>query len=119
MKTAKPVAAEKPKMEKATKIVKAVTAKPIKKKGVVANAAAATGKSGRISKKTLLRGKGLLKKKKVQLRFGIDCTNIAEDSIMDVVDFVSILNNPPPHTFTATHQINFSLAYRKNTFKSI
>lgn len=87
---AKP-AAEAPKTEKVEKdpkAVKAVAAKPAKKKGVVANAAAATGKSGRVSKKQLLRGKGL-KKKKIQLRFGIDCTNIAEDSIMDVADFVS------------------------------
>lgn len=71
--------------------VKAVTpaaaAKPAsKKRGVVAKAASAAGK-GRVSKK-LLRGKGL-KKKKIQLRFTIDCTNIAEDSIMDVADFVS------------------------------
>lgn len=60
-----------------------------KKRGVNAKAAAATGK-GRVSKKQL-RGKGL-KKKKIQLRFAIDCTNIAEDSIMDVADFVSICN---------------------------
>lgn len=65
----------------------AVATKPApKKRGVVAKAASATGK-GRVSKK-LLRGKGL-KKKKIQLRFSIDCTNIAEDSIMDVADFVS------------------------------
>ena len=42
------------------------------------------------AKKQTLRGKGL-KKKKEHLRFGIDCTNIAEDNIMDVSDFVSIL----------------------------
>lgn len=41
------------------------------------------------SKKQTLRGKGGLKKKKEHLRFGIDCTNIAEDNIMDVSDFVS------------------------------
>lgn len=41
------------------------------------------------AKKQTLRGKGL-KKKKEHLRFGIDCTNIAEDNIMDVSDFVSI-----------------------------
>lgn len=70
------------------KAVKATVAKPApKKRGVVAKAAAATGK-GRINKKQLLRGKGL-KKKKIQLRYTIDCTNIAEDSIMDVADFVS------------------------------
>lgn len=39
-------------------------------------------------KKQTLRGKGL-KKKKEHLRFGVDCTNIAEDNILDVSDFVS------------------------------
>lgn len=77
------------KVEKEEKTVKAVAAKPApKKRGVVAKAAAAAGK-GRVAKKQL-RGKGL-KKKKIQLRFAIDCTNIAEDSIMDVADFVRIL----------------------------
>ncbi|XP_017474071.1 PREDICTED: 60S ribosomal protein L22 [Rhagoletis zephyria] len=42
--------------------------------------------SGKVGKKNVLRGKGL-KKKKVSIRFGIDCTNIAEDNIMDVADF--------------------------------
>uniref|UniRef100_A0A0A1XB47 Large ribosomal subunit protein eL22 n=1 Tax=Zeugodacus cucurbitae TaxID=28588 RepID=A0A0A1XB47_ZEUCU len=68
--------AEKPKAP----VVKA--AKP-QRKSVSAAAAAASGKVG---KKNVLRGKGL-KKKKVSLRFGIDCTNIAEDNIMDVADF--------------------------------
>jgi hypothetical protein len=45
-----------------------------------------TGKP--IQKKQTLRGKGL-KKKKEHLRYGIDCTNIAEDNILDVADFVS------------------------------
>lgn len=85
----KPVVVAEPVKIEATeaKAVKVeVAAKPApKKRGVVAKAAAATGK-GRISKP--LRGKGL-KKKKIQLRFTIDCTNIAEDSIMDVADFVS------------------------------
>lgn len=36
--------------------------------------------------KVLLKGKGQ-KKKKEHLRFGVDCTNIAEDNIMDVADF--------------------------------
>ena len=40
----------------------------------------------KVVKKNVLRGKGQ-KKKKVSLRFTIDCTNIAEDSIMDVADF--------------------------------
>lgn len=40
------------------------------------------------AKKQTLRGKGL-KKKKEHLRFGVDCTNIAEDNILDVSDFVS------------------------------
>lgn len=39
-------------------------------------------------KKQTLRGKGL-KKKKEHLRFGVDCTSIAEDNILDVADFVS------------------------------
>lgn len=86
---AKPVVVAEPVKIEATeaKAVKVeVAAKPApKKRGVVAKAAAATGK-GRVSKP--LRGKGL-KKKKIQLRFTIDCTNIAEDSIMDVADFVS------------------------------
>lgn len=41
-----------------------------------------------VAKKQTLRGKGL-KKKKEHLRFGVDCTNIAEDNILDVSDFVS------------------------------
>lgn len=41
-----------------------------------------------VVKKQTLRGKGL-KKKKEHLRFGVDCTNIAEDNILDVSDFVS------------------------------
>uniref|UniRef100_A0A1A9WZE2 Large ribosomal subunit protein eL22 n=1 Tax=Glossina brevipalpis TaxID=37001 RepID=A0A1A9WZE2_9MUSC len=77
-----------PKVEKATtgKPHKAVAVKPASakpKKSVTAAAAVATGKVG---KKAILRGKGQ-KKKKVSLRFGIDCTNIAEDNIMDVADF--------------------------------
>lgn len=86
----KPVVVSEPaKVDVEAKAVKpAVAAKPTpKKRGVVAKAAAATGK-GRVNKKQLLRGKGL-KKKKIQLRFSIDCTNIAEDSILDVADFVS------------------------------
>lgn len=85
----KPVVVAQPAKIDEVKAVKPVAAaKPApKKRGVVAKAAAATGK-GRINKKQLLRGKGL-KKKKIQLRFTIDCTNIAEDSIMDVTDFVS------------------------------
>lgn len=42
-----------------------------------------------VVKKQSLRGKGL-KKKKEHLRYGVDCTNIAEDNILDVADFVSI-----------------------------
>jgi hypothetical protein len=41
-----------------------------------------------VIKKQTLRGKGL-KKKKEHLRYGVDCTNIAEDNILDVSDFVS------------------------------
>ncbi|XP_055625781.1 60S ribosomal protein L22-like [Toxorhynchites rutilus septentrionalis] len=40
--------------------------------------------------KKQLRGKNL-KKKKEHLRFGVDCTNIAEDNIMDVGDFEKYL----------------------------
>lgn len=41
--------------------------------------------------KKVLRGKDVAaKKKREHLRFGIDCTNIAEDNIMDVADFVSV-----------------------------
>lgn len=75
------------------KLAKESTVKAVapKKRGVIAKAAAATGK-GRIAKQQLLRGKGL-KKKKLQLRYTIDCTNIAEDSILDVADFVSLRIN--------------------------
>lgn len=38
-------------------------------------------------KKQALRGKG--QKKKVSLKFTIDCTHPAEDNIMDVANFVS------------------------------
>lgn len=41
-------------------------------------------------KKQTLRGKGL-KKKKEHLRFGVDCTSIAEDNILDVADFEKFL----------------------------
>jgi large subunit ribosomal protein L22e len=41
-----------------------------------------------VPKKQALRGKNL-KKKKEHLRYGVDCTNIAEDNILDVADFVS------------------------------
>ncbi|XP_065362679.1 large ribosomal subunit protein eL22 [Calliphora vicina] len=69
---------EKPVAEKAAKAVvtKPAAAKP--KKAAVA--------SGKVGKKAVLRGKGL-KKKKVSLRYAIDCTNIAEDNILDVADF--------------------------------
>uniref|UniRef100_T1D582 Large ribosomal subunit protein eL22 n=1 Tax=Psorophora albipes TaxID=869069 RepID=T1D582_9DIPT len=51
-----------------------------------------TGKDvkGKASKKQLLRGKSAQKKKE-HLRFGVDCTNIAEDNIMDVADFEKYL----------------------------
>ncbi|ETN66613.1 60S ribosomal protein L22 [Anopheles darlingi] len=42
--------------------------------------------------KKVLRGKDVAaKKKREHLRFGIDCTNIAEDNIMDVADFEKYL----------------------------
>lgn len=65
---------------------KAVKAAP-KKRGIVAKAAAATCK-GRINKKQLLRGKGL-KKKNFQRCIIIDCSNVTEDSSIDLRDFVS------------------------------
>lgn len=78
------VKTDKPVVEKTAKaVVTKPAAKP--KKSVTAAAATATGKVG---KKAVLRGKGL-KKKKVSLRYAIDCTNIAEDNILDVADFVS------------------------------
>ncbi|CAG9806117.1 unnamed protein product [Chironomus riparius] len=43
-----------------------------------------------VQKKQVLRGKGL-KKKKEHLRYGVDCTNIAEDNILDVADFEKFL----------------------------
>lgn len=45
---------------------------------------------GPANKKQALRGKG--QKKKMSLKFTIDCTHPAEDSIMDVANFVSLLN---------------------------
>lgn len=42
---------------------------------------------GPTMKKQALRGKG--QKKKVSLKFTIDCTHPAEDNIMDVANFVS------------------------------
>jgi large subunit ribosomal protein L22e len=57
-------------------------------------ASAKTKKSGTDKKpavkKQVIRGKGL-KKKKEHLRFGVDCTNIAEDNILDVADFEKFL----------------------------
>ncbi|XP_039961124.1 60S ribosomal protein L22 [Bactrocera tryoni] len=64
---------------------KAPVLKAVKPQRKSVSAAAATA-AGKVTKKNVLRGKGL-KKKKVSLRFGIDCTNIAEDNIMDVADF--------------------------------
>lgn len=90
-KKAEPAKTDKPVAEKPQKAVAAKPAAAKPKKSVTAAAAAATGKVG---KKTVLRGKGL-KKKKVSLRYAIDCTNIAEDNILDVVDFVS----NPRHKF--------------------
>ena len=85
VKKAEPAKVEKPVAEKAAKaVVKPAAAKP--KKSVTASAAVASGKVG---KRAVLRGKGL-KKKKVSLRYAIDCTNIAEDNILDVADFVSM-----------------------------
>uniref|UniRef100_A0A336MIH8 Large ribosomal subunit protein eL22 n=1 Tax=Culicoides sonorensis TaxID=179676 RepID=A0A336MIH8_CULSO len=41
--------------------------------------------------KNVLRGKAVQKKKKEHLRYGVDCTNIAEDNILDVADFEKYL----------------------------
>ncbi|XP_037813674.1 60S ribosomal protein L22 [Lucilia sericata] len=82
-KAAAPVKAEPAKTEKpaAEKTAKAVVTKPAAAKPKKAAVA-----SGKVGKKAVLRGKGL-KKKKVSLRYAIDCTNIAEDNILDVADF--------------------------------
>uniref|UniRef100_A0A1L8EF76 Large ribosomal subunit protein eL22 n=1 Tax=Haematobia irritans TaxID=7368 RepID=A0A1L8EF76_HAEIR len=80
-KKAEPAKVDKPAAEKPKVVAKPAAAKP--KKSVTTAAATASGKVG---KKAVLRGKGL-KKKKVSLRYAIDCTNIAEDNILDVVDF--------------------------------
>ena len=69
----KPVAAAKKPAAAKTSQPKKVAQSPIKKA------------------KTQLRGKGL-KKKKVLLRFGIDCTHPVEDAILDINNFVSILS---------------------------
>ncbi|XP_058835741.1 large ribosomal subunit protein eL22-like isoform X2 [Topomyia yanbarensis] len=45
-----------------------------------------------MTKKQVLRGKHTQKKKKEYLHFGVDCTNIAEDNIMDVADFEKYLS---------------------------
>lgn len=47
------------------------------------------GKKPAAVKKQIIRGKNI-KKKKEHLKFGVDCTNIAEDNILDVADFVSL-----------------------------
>lgn len=54
-----------------------------------AKSATAGKKPAVIAKKQVLRGKNI-KKKKEHLKFGVDCTNIAEDNILDVADFVSL-----------------------------
>lgn len=54
-----------------------------------AKSATAGKKPAVIAKKQVLRGKNI-KKKKEHLKFGVDCTNIAEDNILDVSDFVSL-----------------------------
>nr|ACJ74463.1 cytosolic large ribosomal subunit L22 [Ochlerotatus taeniorhynchus] len=57
----------------------------------VASVKTKPGKGGKLPKKQQLRGKNAQKKKKEHLRFGVDCTNIAEDNIMDVADFEKYL----------------------------
>ncbi|KAG7210349.1 hypothetical protein KM043_011886 [Ampulex compressa] len=51
--------------------------------------AAAKKSKGPVSKKQALRGKG--QKKKVSLKFTIDCTHPVEDNIMDVANFEKYL----------------------------
>lgn len=48
--------------------------------------------AGPPAKKQNLKGKGQ-KKKKVSLKFTIDCTHPVEDNIMDVANFVSLVVN--------------------------
>jgi len=67
-----------------------VTTKKIDPASAKSKNAAATKDKKAAPKKTTLRGKGL-KKKKEHLRFGVDCTNIAEDNILDVSDFEKFL----------------------------
>lgn len=55
-----------------------------------AKSATAGKKPAVIAKKQVLRGKNI-KKKKEHLKFGVDCTNIAEDNILDVSDFEKFL----------------------------
>lgn len=43
-----------------------------------------------IKQKNVIKGKGLKKKKKINLKFTVDCTHPVEDNIMDVASFVSI-----------------------------
>ncbi|ERL87902.1 60S ribosomal protein L22 [Dendroctonus ponderosae] len=61
-----------------------VTTKP------AAAAAAAAGKSKAAPKKQQLRGKNI-RKKKVALKFYIDCTHPVEDNLMDVSNFEEYL----------------------------
>ncbi|EEB11426.1 60S ribosomal protein L22, putative [Pediculus humanus corporis] len=41
--------------------------------------------------KNVIKGKGLKKKKKINLRFTVDCTHPVEDNIMDVASFEKYL----------------------------
>lgn len=82
-----PAKKEEPKKDapKKTFEKKAAAAKVVKPPKAKVSQQVKAGAAG----KNVLRGKAVQKKKKEHLRFGVDCTNIAEDNIMDVADFVS------------------------------
>lgn len=61
-------------------------------------------------KKAQIRGKGL-KKKKVSLKFTIDCTHPVEDSIMVLDDFVSTF------FYSQNCALIFSIFFRKLILK--
>lgn len=52
--------------------------------------AALKAKPSKTTLKTVIKGKGQ-KKKKINLKFTVDCTHPVEDNIMDVASFVSFL----------------------------
>lgn len=83
--------AKKPKTEAApapAKVKKEEAAAPLKK--AAAPKPAIKKPSAPKKPKSVIKGKGLKKKKKEERKFTVDCTHPVEDNIMDVVNFVSI-----------------------------